>query len=220
MNNPNTKNLVEAVALALANLRRSKHNLPPMDIYEFRINAGDFIVISEEAKQAISIIQNWGMGAESEMLILGESSMHEFKNPFRKRAVANKQPTPPDALHIESIRYHYNQGWNDAKTEQSDALREALEYAAGMSEVEKIVAWKEHLTKYKSNISHYEFCVIVNIAVDAIAKQPRDVLRVKPETLPIDIDETLAALHKQYQFCSDAIIPRNSKDAKDKRGRE
>jgi hypothetical protein len=36
---------------------------------------------------------------------------------------------------------------------------------------------------------------------------------VKPGTLPIDVTDTLKALHTQYQFCSDAIIPRSSQEA-------
>lgn len=41
----------------------------------------------------------------------------------------------------------------------------------------------------------------------------REIVDVKPGTLPINIDEALEALHTQYQFCGDAIIARRSPDA-------
>lgn len=47
-------------------------------------------------------------------------------------------------------------------------------------------------------------------------KPPADapsIANTKPGTLPIDIDATLAALGTQYQFRSDAIVPRASEDA-------
>lgn len=41
----------------------------------------------------------------------------------------------------------------------------------------------------------------------------REIVDVKPGTLPINIDEALEALHTQYQFCGDAIIARHSQEA-------
>lgn len=51
------------------------------------------------------------------------------------------------------------------------------------------------------------------IAAYEASRSEREIVDVKPGTLPINIDEALEALHTQYQFCGDAIIARRSPDA-------